>query len=220
MSESSKQRSAGDVAGFRLYGIEAAIADTIEKHVDPETGEIGEIPSADLDALGLERDELLAELAIAAKGELAVADALEEEGKRIAAAYFAGRDRAKRRAERFRAIVEARLPKSEKIKTGRVSIRWQKSVAVEVSDESKIPEDCFRHVAPDVDKVELRKRLERVEAIRGELELLEATAEGEDVQPGGRTPETVAALERVRAELAASAFEGAAIVARFSLVVR
>ena len=145
-----------------LYEINEAIINTI----DLETGEITDFDK--FEALQMERNEKLENIALWVKNLLSEAEALKAEEK-----AFADRRKAtENKAESLKRYLDSAL-KGQKFNTTKVAISYRKSTAVEV-DESKLPAKWLR-VVPEthvVDKVEITKALKSGEKIAG-AELVE-----------------------------------------------
>lgn len=101
------------------------ISDIIQQCVDEETGEVD---SNRLDALIMERDRKIENLALWEKDLQAEADAIEKESRNL-------RERAevtRRKAESIKNYLVTALH-GEKFKTSRCSVSYRKSAAVEIS---------------------------------------------------------------------------------------
>jgi hypothetical protein len=92
------------------------------------------------------------------KGERAEGDAVQLQSDALA-------ERAKghkRRADRLQAYVERHLRQGESIRDDRHWLKWTKSSAVEITDESKLPAEFMTDPvtpAPRPDKIKLRQAL-------------------------------------------------------------
>lgn len=151
---------------MRLFQVADAIERIFAEQVDPETGEIQDAALEALNALGLERDALILDLAAYSKGEHAEAAAVEEQAKRL-------RERAvrhQRRAAWLEDVIARNLEPGRKIRDDRSEIGWRKSSAVKITDEAAIDDALWRYTR-SLDKAEIAKRLKAGEEVKGaELE--------------------------------------------------
>lgn len=131
---------------MKLFEYDAQIELILSRHVDPETGEIGDEAIELLDSLELERDEKALQVARYLKGEKAEGEAVEAQGK----ALLERAARHKNRAERLRAYIENNLPVGHAIRDDVSDLRWRKSQAVELEPEvaahpyAKLPPEYVR----------------------------------------------------------------------------
>lgn len=146
-----------------LYTISAEIESVIENAVDAETGEIlDEELFESLDALEMEKEQLIEEVCLEIKNTESYAEALKKEKKAIADKQSA----AERHVESLRKYVKFAL-NNEKLKTSKVSVSYRKSKSVEFSgDIASLPEDCVK-VEKSVRKTELKKHLDEGEQFDG-----------------------------------------------------
>ena len=140
-----------------LYEINEAIMNTI----DLETGEI--IDFDKFEALQMERNEKLENIALWVKNLLSEAEALKAEEK----AFAERRKAAENKAESLKRYLDSAL-NGQKFNTTRVSISYRKSTSVEV-DESKLPAKWMREIPAThvVDRAEITKALKAGEKIDG-----------------------------------------------------
>lgn len=137
------------------------IRDEIERilaqHCDPETGEITDETIGLLDALELDLRDRVLEYAAYAKGERAEAAKIAG----LAHDLLQRAQRHERRAERLeRAIAAGMTPGTQRFEDERAEVFWRKSQAVEIADESKLPEAWWREkVERAPDKVKIRDAL-------------------------------------------------------------
>lgn len=127
-----------------------------------ENGEISDAGLAALEELELSRDQKALACAAYALGCFAEADAVEMNAKRLA-------DRARmhrNQGVRLTNYIEANLPVGTKLRDDRVSLGWRKSTAVEVTDESLIPEECWR-VKREIAKSEISAALKEGREVPG-----------------------------------------------------
>lgn len=146
-----------------LYEIDAQLEGLLEQ-VDPETGELL-CDLEQLEALSLERDRKLENLALYVKNQDAEAKAIREEEKALADR----RHGLERKAERARDFL-ARLLVGEKFTTPRVAVSWRKSEAVEIGMSffsADANERFLRYKEPDPDKAAIKAALKAGEEITG-----------------------------------------------------
>lgn len=146
-----------------LYEVNKSIAEVLENAIDEETGEIlDEELFESLDALEMEKEQLIEEVCLEIKNTESYAEALKKEKKAIADKQSA----AERHVESLRKYVKFAL-NNEKLKTSKVSVSYRKSKSVEFSgDIASLPEDCVK-VEKSVRKTELKKHLDEGEQFDG-----------------------------------------------------
>lgn len=142
---------------MKLYEIDQQIADCI----DAETGEI--IDFERLNALTMERDAKIENIALAYKNYLAEADALKAEKD-----TFAEREeRARSRASWLKGYLAQAL-EGQKFTTARVAIGFRKSQAVVVGcDPSILPADLQKIKPPEADKAAIKAAIKAGREIPG-----------------------------------------------------
>lgn len=146
-----------------LYEIDAQLEEMLEQ-VDPETGELL-CDMEQLEALSLERDRKLENLALYVKNRDAEAKAIREEEKALA-------DRRRgleRKAERARDFL-ATLLAGEKFTTSKVAVSWRKSEAVEIGMSffsTDANERFLRYKDPEPDKAAIKAAIKAGEEITG-----------------------------------------------------
>ena len=118
---------------MNLYELNRAIAD-FDLEIDEETGEV--LNLAGLDALELERDEKIENIALWVKNLTAEAAAIKAEVQNLTKRQKA----AENKAERLKDYLMDNLA-GEKFKTPKVAISYRTSEAVEITDEDLIPEE-------------------------------------------------------------------------------
>lgn len=140
-----------------LYEINEAIMNTI----DLETGEIVDFDK--FEALQMERNEKLENIALWVKNLLSESEALKAEEK----AFAERRKAAENKAESLKRYLDSAL-NGQKFNTTKVAISYRKSTAVEV-DESRLPAKWLREIPASyvVDKVEIAKALKAGEIVDG-----------------------------------------------------
>ena len=130
-----------------LYDINKAILE-----FEFEVNEDGEILNADaLDALEIERDEKIENIALYIKNLLSDAEQFKAEKE-----AFAEREKAaKTHAERLKRYLADAL-QGEKFETTRAKISWRRSTQLEIADGAKIPAVFYNQVDPVLDKTRLK----------------------------------------------------------------
>lgn len=113
---------------MRLWEIDKAIEDLVSK-VDPETGE-ATFDLEELDALQLQREQKIENLALVIKNYLAEANAIKEEEKNLAAR----RKATENAAERAKAYLEHVL-NGETFKSPKAVVSYRTSQKVEVGED-------------------------------------------------------------------------------------
>ena len=138
---------------MNLFEINAAIETAFMNCVDPETGEvIGD--TAELDALQIEMDEKVENIACLIKNLKAEEEAIQNEERKLKSR----RQACENHAEWLRRYLANSL-QGEKFKSARVSISWRKSQAVEVEDVWKLPAEFIRMADPEHKKTEIKEAL-------------------------------------------------------------
>ena len=134
-----------------LYELNKAIAD-FDLEIDEETGEILNLDG--LDALQLERDTKIENIALWIKNLTADAKAYKEEK-----AVFAEKERrAKNKIESLKRYLQDNLD-GQKFNTSKVSISYRKSQSVEITDMSILPRMALKEQDPVPDTVVLKDLL-------------------------------------------------------------
>ena len=151
---------------MRLYDIDKALEEAIERAFDPETGElIDETAMEDIAALQLARDQKIEGIALWVKNLTAEAEALKKEKD-----AFAAREKAaKNKAERLKGYLAYALA-GQKFKTDKVAISYRTSESVIFTDEidiEQLPEEYLRRSAPELDKTAVKEALKAGEVIEG-----------------------------------------------------
>lgn len=141
---------------MRLYEIDEAILSCI----DPESGEI--IDAEKLDALQIERDEKLENVALWIKDLTAEAAALKAEKQ-----AFADRQKAaETRAESLKKWLSQALD-GEKFKTTKVAVSFRKTQSVQVSDIWELEEKFVKVPEPTADKAAIKAAIKAGEDVKG-----------------------------------------------------
>ena len=142
-----------------LYELTYAL-ETFDLEIDEETGEITN--ADDLDALEIERDEKIDNIALWIKNLASDAEAYKREKENFAKKEQA----AKKKVESLKDYLSMNL-RGEKFKTDRVQISWRRSEAVEIIDEAKVPAGWFVPQDPKLDKAGIKAALKDGEEIPG-----------------------------------------------------
>lgn len=138
---------------MNLFDINTAIENAFLACVDPETGEvIGD--TAELDALQIQRDEKVENIACLIKNLKAEAEAIQNEERKLKSR----RQACENHADWLKKYLANNL-QGEKFKSARVSISWRKSQAVEVEDVWKLPAEYIRMADPEPKKTEIKEAL-------------------------------------------------------------
>ena len=147
-----------------IYEIDQAIIDALENAVDPETGEISEDVAAALEALDMQRNEKLENIACYIKDLEAEAKAIRDEEKALAAR----RKTTERKTERLKDYLAWAL-NGEKFKSPRCAVSFRKSTAVEIAPDALtyLPEQFLRFKDPEADKTAIKDALKAGEIIEG-----------------------------------------------------
>ena len=149
---------------MNIYQIDEAIEAILAGSVDEETGEVI-VDMEALDALMVEREKKIENVALYIKNCEALAKSIREEEKVLADR----RRSAERKAERLMAYLDGALA-GEKFSTPRVACTYRASSVVEVDDEflewayKKRP-DLIRMKPPEADKAAIKKLLKGGEEI-------------------------------------------------------
>lgn len=134
-----------------LYELDAAIQN-FELDIDEETGEITNL--YELEALQMERETKLENIALWIKNLKADAEAYKKEKD-----SFAEKERvAKNKMERLKAYLQFSLA-GQKFNTSKVQISYRKSTAVEITNLDAIPAAFKKQPDPIPDKVAIKKLL-------------------------------------------------------------
>lgn len=140
-----------------LYSINQEILNC----VDLETGEI--LDEQAFEALQMERNEKLENIALWVKNLLSEAEALKAEEK----AFYERRKSAENKAESLKRYLSQQL-NGQKFTTTRTSVSFRKSSSVEVLDLDKLPTEYRKEVRTFVaDKTEIGKALKAGQEVDG-----------------------------------------------------
>lgn len=152
-----------------LYEIDRAIAELLVECVDIETGEII-LDLEAVEALQMEREAKLENIALYIKNLASEAAAIKEEEKALAERRKAKENK----AERLKTYLSDALGGSA-FETARVKCAFRKSAAVNITDnttllwylQSMSLDKCVKHKEPEVVKSELAKLLKAGQEIPG-----------------------------------------------------
>lgn len=139
-----------------LYELNAGILEC----VDHETGEI--INEKMLEALVMERDQKIENVALWIKNLSAEAEALKAEKL----AFEKRQKVAENKVESLKRYLTNAL-QGEKFSTTKVAISFRSSESVNITDLSLIPEDYLRYKDPEPDKTTIKKMLKDGYEIKG-----------------------------------------------------
>lgn len=146
---------------MNLYKIEAEIMNCMEE-VDEETGEL--LNAGRLDALVMERERKIENIACWIKNLKAESEALQKEKK-----AFEKRQRAvANKADQLKKYLENVLH-GQKFITDKVVVSWRRSQQVVVEDWQQVDESYLKYKEPDVDKVGVRQALKDGVELKGVL---------------------------------------------------
>lgn len=141
---------------MRLYEIDEAILSCI----DTETGEI--LDADKLNALQIEREEKLENVALWIKDLTAEAAALKAEKQ-----AFADRQKAaENKAESLKKWLTEALA-GEKFKTTKVAVSFRKTKSVQVEDIWKLDDSYVKYAEPTADKAAIKKAIEAGQEVAG-----------------------------------------------------
>lgn len=146
-----------------LWEINDTIRKAIEQGFDEETGEIFDADA--LEALEIQRDEKIENIALFIKDLKAEAEAIKAEKMNLA--------RRQQTAENHAESLKRYLTKcldGEKFKTAKVAISYRKSQTIEFIDGfnvNQLPEEYQRRVEPEADKTALKDALKEGKEIYG-----------------------------------------------------
>lgn len=141
-----------------LYEIDKNI-EALVNTVDPDTGEIT-VDNEALDALLMERDAKIENIACYIKNLVAESKAIKEEET----ALSARRKTTEKKAERLKDYLTYAL-QGEKFQTAKCAVSFRKSSAVEVDDcfvewaQTSGNEELLRYKEPEVNKTAVKERL-------------------------------------------------------------
>lgn len=141
---------------MRLYDIDEAILSCI----DTDTGEI--LDADKLNALQIEREKKLENVALWIKNLTSDAEALKAEKQ-----AFADRQKAaENKAESLKKWLTEALA-GEKFKTTKVAVSFRKTKSVQVEDIWKLDDSFVKHAEPTADKAAIKKAIEAGQEVAG-----------------------------------------------------
>ena len=144
-----------------LFDINKELENAFESLVDPETGEILD-DACVLDALTLDRNEKIENIALMIKNLRAYAEAINAEAKKLKARAKA----CENRSEWLKNYLAEKL-QGEEFKSPRAAISWRRSEAVNVTDVWALPAEYIRMADPEPDKIAIKKALKSGETVNG-----------------------------------------------------
>ena len=152
---------------YELYEIDAQINDLVENSVDPESGVVTLDPAV-LDALMMERDSKIENLALYYKNQNSLAKSCRDEEL----VYAERRKRAERKAEWAKQYLSNVLA-GQKFNTVHVAISWRKTNAVQV-DENLFLSSAANELIPGaityepkISKTAIKKAIEQGQTVIG-----------------------------------------------------
>ena len=151
-----------------LYEINEALEQAFENCIDPETGEIVGDTEV-LDALEMERDQKIENIACFIKNLKAEAEAIRAEEKALADR----RKAAENKAERLKEYLANNL-NGEKFKSPRVAVSWRRSESVVVPDVFQLPDEYVRYKDPEPNRTLIKEAIKKGFTVEG-AELVENT---------------------------------------------
>ena len=146
----------------KLYEINSELEKLWEQAVDPETGEVSEELDAQIEALQMEKDQKVENVALWIKNLKSDADRMKEEAKKLTDRATATNNK----AERLKAFLEYILG-GEKFQTPRVNISYRTSNSVEVINIDKVPPEFLRLKDPEVDKTAVKAAFKEGQDVPG-----------------------------------------------------
>lgn len=135
------------------------IENGIRECVDEETGEIIDIEK--LEALEMARDQKIENVGMWYKESLAEANAIKAEKMKLAERQKTAENRAESLKNYLDFVVGG-----GKFESARVTISYRKSTAVEIEDESKVPDE-FCKITREVRKTDLKDAIKKGVVIEG-----------------------------------------------------
>ena len=134
-----------------LYEITEALRN-FDLDIDEDTGEI--LNADELDALELERDTKIENIALWIKNLNSDAEAYKREKD----SFYQKEKVAKNKADRLKAYLEAMLM-GEKFKSDRVTISYRKSESLNIEPGAEIADIYLKYAEPQVDKMALKEAI-------------------------------------------------------------
>lgn len=145
-----------------LYEINAELTRLWDAAVDPETGEVNADLYEQFDALQMEKDQKVENIALWIKNLRSDAEAIKAEAQTLQARAKA----ASNKADRLSAYIEQALG-GEKFQTPRVNISYRSSSSVEIVDPTKIPVKFWRLKDPEFDKTAIKAAFKEGKEVPG-----------------------------------------------------
>lgn len=138
-----------------LYEIDQAILAC----VDPETGEI---IAEEFDALQMERDCKIENIAVWIKNLKSEAEALKKEKEALAERQKAKENKAKSLYDYLASVLNG-----ERFETARCRLSFRSSEALEIDEDAKVPDTYLRFKKPEIDRTALKNAVKQGEVIDG-----------------------------------------------------
>lgn len=120
----------------KLYEINAEIERLSESLIDPDTGEVNEEVFAEMERLGMDRQQKIENALCLSKNLMSDAEQIAEEAKNL-------KERAERKVRRAEAIQNwiSHELNGEPFETTRVLVKWRRTQSVDITDEYQIPDE-------------------------------------------------------------------------------
>ena len=151
-----------------LYEIDKTIKNVIPNEDAFVNTETGEVFSADaLDALQMDFDKKVENVALFIKNDKAEAEMIKAEEEQLAKRRRGKESRAKRLSEYLQKILDGKTAESAKF-----SITYRKSKSVNIMDEKLVPDEFFVQKKPEVSKSRIATALRAGKSVPG-AELVE-----------------------------------------------
>ena len=149
---------------MRLYEIDQEIEQALNRTmIDEETGEILACPDMErLNELQMEREKKLENVAIFVKNARAEAAAIAAELKELTKRKRVLDNQAERTAAWLALVLDG-----EKFSTPKASVSFRKSLATEIDDISKIPEEFLKYADPTADKEAIKRAIKEGQIVDG-----------------------------------------------------
>lgn len=147
-----------------LYEINKELMQLYDSMIDEETGEINGDLYEQFNALAMERDTKIENIACWIKNLGSDAEQLKAEAK----ALTERAKRAENKAESLKNYIKWAL-NGEKFSTSKVAISWRKTKSVEctLADISNLPNQFLRFKEPELNKTEVKKFIEEGGTVEG-----------------------------------------------------
>lgn len=154
-----------------LFEIDRALLEAWERCVDPETGEINEDLYEEFEALQLQRDKKIENVACWIKNLASDAEAMKAEAKNLTERAKA----AEKKAENLKHYLELALH-GEKFQSARAAISWRHAKSVRVDPDAVLPDEYIRRkITEEPDKTAIKAAIVAGKEIEG-CELVETVS--------------------------------------------